>query len=73
MEEFSSHRYISMTWLGTLPCKKVEFVDMLTEQVEVFEPNNKIVISNHIQTLTFIKTNEFIGPVMDFLCRNQDS
>lgn len=72
LEEFSSHRYISMTWLGAL-LQKVEFVNMLTEQVEVFEPNNKIVISNHIQTLTFIRTNEFIGPVMDFLCRNQDS
>jgi DNA-binding transcriptional LysR family regulator len=72
LEEFRSHRYISMSWLGAL-LQKVEFIDMLTGQVELLELDNKIVISNHIQTLALIKTNEFIGPCMEFLCRNQDS
>ena len=52
----------------------MEFINELTNQVEVFEPNNKIVLmSSYPQALILIKSNEFIGPCVEFLSRKDDS
>jgi DNA-binding transcriptional LysR family regulator len=73
ISDIESHRYFSMTMYGKT-LDSIDFIHRETEIVETFRPSaNRLVVTDHRNALRLIKSNEFIGPCHDFLCKNDPS
>lgn len=72
ISDLKSHRYFSMTMYEKI-LDSVDIVHKCTGIVETFMFNNRLVVTGHRNALKLIKSNEFIGPCQDFLCKSDPS
>lgn len=71
ISEIESHRYFCLTRHGET-LQHVKFIHNQTKE-EVFQLNNKLVVTDNRNAVVLIKTGKFFGPAHEFLFKNDDT
>ncbi len=72
IREMEAHRYFCLTMYGeTLP--HLKFIHNQTKEEEIFELNNKLVLTDYKNAMLLIKSGEFIGANHEFLFQDDDT
>ncbi len=72
IREIESHRYFCLTKYGET-LQHVKFIHNQTKEEEVFELNNKLVVTDNRNALVLIKSGKFMGAAFEFLFKDDDT
>lgn len=72
IREIESHRYFCLTRYGET-LQHVKFTHNQTKEEQIFELNNKLIVTDNRNALVLIKSGKFIGAAFEFLFKDDDT